>query len=390
MSARASAYRRTATTFGIVVLLLGGFAALLPVEASASHGGTWTWRTRFVDDVTHADDYSGTRTFIRVTPAGQTMILYWNSPQEAEGFHPKIAEGPAPGDSFQTEEVHPADDEITGYGSFAVDSRGRPSVSYVSGIFLSEGVLKYARRTAGHWERIVVDRSKSVTMSALAVDSNDRPVIAYGKLGDELWLAARGPGGWTRTLVSHTRVQALDLAIDASDHPRIAYVAWDGSNYVARLVSFDGASWSTEDVGHVASQGIEFGIDLLLDSAGNPKIVFPILEPVQGMAIARRIPAGWRKDVIAKGNLWQPTAAFDASGAVNVVYYDAEDGALILLRRVHGAWLPQTVADSPSASVRIGRQSSIVFDAQDRARVSYYVGKQSGGTSLRYAIGTRA
>ena len=181
---------------------------------------------------------------------------------------------------------------------------------------------------------------------------------------------------------------ALDVAADADGLPRIAYVAWDGSNYVARLARFDGTSWAFETVSHVSSDGIEFGIDLLIDADGHEDMVFVVLEPVRGIMAAHSTPAGWETEVVASGNMWQPTAAYDSNGGVHVVFYDAEPGALRYAQRDDGDWVIRTVADSESDLVRIGRLSSVVMDAQDRAHVSYYVGKATSGTTLRYAVST--
>jgi hypothetical protein len=188
--------------------------------------------------------------------------------------------------------------------------------------------------------------------------------------------------------VATTPAVAIDVAVDSNDHPRIAYVAWNGSNYEARLASFDGTSWTHETVGYVSSQGIEFGIELLLDRHDHAKLVYPVLEPVRGLTFAQQTNSGWQTEPIAAGDLWNPYATFDNTGAVNIVYYEATDGALVLGKRAYGDWLLQTVRDSPSSHTRIGRESSITFDANDRARVAYYVGKEFKGCTVHYAVGT--
>jgi hypothetical protein len=371
-----------------IVLLACAISFSSGPDASARSDRDLVWRSRRVDDAYAADGSTLTRTFIDVRRSGRSSILYCSGPRPSNAFILKFARGPNDDGSFDVERVDAADHQITGNASLEVDSRGRPGVSYVSGIFLSDGILKYAERRHGAWSSIVVDPVKATDQTAITVDARDRPIIAYTKLGNELRIAIRKKSGWVTSPVSSEQVVALDVAVDHADHPRIAYVAWDGSAYVLRLATFDGVSWSFDTIDHVSSTGIEFDVDLLLDDHDLARMVYPVLEPVRGMAFSWQTSSGWHRELISKGDLWQPTAAFDRRGHVNVVYYEATDGALIYGKRAGGDWARQRVADNPSPHVRIGRESSIAFDGHDRAHVSYYVGNEFTGTTLRYAVGT--
>lgn len=372
-----------------VAILLASVSTAAGAAAATRTPGSVSWASTRVANATDADTYAGTRTYVDAGTPGSAMILYADGPQAPNGsFDLRLARGPSPGGPFETESIDPADDLVTGYASFATDRWDRPCVSYVSGLFLSDGVLKYARWRHGSWNVQVADPDVAVVDTALTMSLHDRPLIAYTKLDDELRLARHGPSGWTNTPVATGNVVALDIAVDQFNHPHIAFVVQDGTGYVLRYASFDRSTWTIETVGPVSSQGIEFGVELLITPRGNPKIVYPVLDPVQGMAFSHRTSAGWQTKLIAKGNLWQPSTAFDATGALNVVFYDATDGALDYAVRVPGGWSHQTIADSPSPHVRIGRESSIAFDADGDPHVSYYVGREFSGTTLRYAVGT--
>lgn len=370
--------------------LIAGLACVLVLAAGTPASATdgLSWKFRFVDRATDADSYAGTRTFVDVTPSGLSLVLYYNGPLGNGQFDLKMARGPLPDGSFDIESVDPADDEIVGYGSLAVDSRERPNVSYVSGLFFGQGILKYARRRADGWQVEVADPVPGVTATAIALDSADRPFIAYGTVDTGLRLATRNGSGWSNERVSSESVQAIDMAVDGTGHPRIAYVAWDGSAYVLRLASFDGTAWSFETVSLVSSVGIDFGVDLSLDSHGEEAIAFPVYEPEQGMAFAQHLPGGgWDVQLLRSGDLRYPALALDDADTANVTFYEATDGALVYGRRpVAGRWRLQVVEDDPSASVRIGRQSSVAVDAQGQARVSYYVGDAFRGAALKLAI----
>jgi hypothetical protein len=187
--------------------------------------------------------------------------------------------------------------------------------------------------------------------------------------------------------VTNEPIMWLDVAVDAQDRPRIAYVAFDGTNYLARLARWQPAtsSWTIDTVGHVASGGIEFGMELLIDSAGRSLMVYPVLEPQRGIAFTRRTSTGWRTQLIDAGDLWQPNAT---TGAVNVSYYDATDGALMHARRSGGDWLVERVRDSVSSRTRVGRLSSIAFGPDGRPRIAYYVGRQSGRCTVELSVGS--
>jgi hypothetical protein len=220
-------------------------------------------------------------------------------------------------------------------------------------------------------------------------------MIAYSHGGftlrGELRLATRESTGWVSELVSRERIQALDLVLDSTGLPRIAYVAWDGSAYVLRLARFDGATWVFETISHVSSQGYEFGVDLLLDSADRARIAFAVYEPVQGLSFARQTPSGWEVELLRAGQLWQPAAALDSTDTVRLVFYDATHGALVYAQEGgRGSWLFQTVEDDPSGDIRIGRQPSIALDAIGRAHLSYYLGDLFQGAALKYAVSTEA
>jgi hypothetical protein len=376
-----------------LLVLVVSIAMAFPQAAGAATIETklYSWTSRRIQDVVRTDDFSGPRTFVGVAPSGRSVLMYWVAQKDGLAFVPTIAEGPMPNGGFRTQPIDPDDHELNGYGSFALDPTGRPSMSYISGIYFGQGILKYARRTNGVWTHEVVDPTQGAYLTALALDSNDEPMIAFTRTDGSLHLATKGPSGWVWSdVTTEQQIMWLDLAVDAQDQPRIAYVAWDGSNYVARLARFSNTtfSWTIDTVGHVASGGIEFGMELLIGGGGRSLMVYPVLDPTRGMAFTRRTASGWRTQLIQAGDFWQPNATFDANGAVNVVYYNATDGALMHAARSGTDWLVETVRDSRSDLTRVGRQSSIAFDANNRPRVAYYEANPFAGCVVKYGTGT--
>src|SRR5262249_32197531 len=146
-----------------------------------------------------------------------------------------------------------------------------------------------------------------------------------------LWLATRDHGQWTTSKVTDGNVSALDLALNAQGLPEIAYTVDSGvgvQNIVARIARFDGTSWAFQDIGHVVTGGIEFGIDLRLDAQGHEDVVYPVFDPVPGMMYGHYDGSQWNTQLIAEGNLWQPSMAYDPEGGIHVSYYNADPGSL--------------------------------------------------------------
>ena len=377
----------------MIALIFGVCAIMLVpvVQAHAAPVDKPTWTTQHVANANYADGYSGTGTFIHTLPGGRSMILYATGPRRNESFPLKFAVGPQSDGSFDIETVDPTDRKISAFGDLAVSDKGRAQVCYLSGIFASQTFVKYAVRKKDGWHNEVVDPTPGTELTAIALDSRGRPVVAYTKGATEMRIATKGAGGWTNAPVVSAHVEALDLVIDADDNPLIAYVARDEFLGTSALwfASYDGSTWSTEEIGPVSTQGIEFGVKLVLDPAGNPTMAYPVDTPVRGMQYTYLAASGWETELISSGDLWQPSLALDSAGQPHVSFYLATTGALRYAARTGpNHWAVQTVADNKSPSVRIGRLSSIDFDAKDRGHISYYVGREFGGVELRLATST--
>jgi hypothetical protein len=386
---------------GAAVAAVAGCLALSsPPAGAAPAQRDVSWTTQRVDYALAADDYSYSFTGIGVGPLGRAVMLYEKGLNQFGGWDMRVARGPLDGGSFHRVSVVPGQPRVYGGESLAVGPKGRAYVSFRKGVFDTQGTLEYAVRHPGGWTVETVDTQKSVEINELAMGAHHQPYIAYSKLvplvgggyGHELWMATKVDGSWQTQKVADGLVWALDIALNADGQPEIAYVYDTGlgvQNIAARIARFDGTSWSFQDIGPVVeSGGIEFGIDLLIDASGQEDVAYPVFDPDPGIIYGHYDGAQWNTQLIAGGNLWQPSMAYDPSGGVHVTYYDADPGALRFASLVNGSWDVQTIADSASDHVRIGRQSSLAFDPEGRARVVYYVGREFKGTFVRYAEST--
>jgi hypothetical protein len=367
------------------------------VDASGAHRAT-TWTTQRVDYALAADDYSYTFTGIGVGPLGRAITLYAHGPNAYSGFDLRLARGPFRDGTFHHDSIVPGQPRVAGEESLAVGPKGRAFVSFTKGVFFDQGTLKYAVRSPDGWTVETADENKSVGLTELAIGGHRQPYIAYTKIvpldgggyANSLWMATKADGSWQTQKIADGLVWALDIAINPGGQPEVAYIYDTGlgvQNIAARIARYDGTSWTFQDIGPVVeSGGIEFGVDLLIDGAGHEDVVYPVFDPDPGMLYGHYDGSQWNTQLIAPGNVWQPSMAYDPNGGVHVTYYDANPGALRFASLVDGAWHVKTVADSPSPHVRIGRQSSLAFDSEGRARVVYYVGKEFSGTYVRYSV----
>jgi hypothetical protein len=382
--------------------MAAGLAAAATLSGTVEAAGTHTqraedWTKQLVDSAGLADDFSYTFTGIGVGPLGRAVILYANGPNDLGGFDLRVARGPLDSGAFFIDSVAPRQRRIVGGESLALGPKGRAFVSFVRGIVSNQGTLKYAVRSPNGWSVETADAQKSVGISELVLGRLHQPYIAYSKTVDlnpgtsfELWIATKSQGAWTTTKVTDGQIWALDVALNSAGQPEIAYVVDTGlgvQQIAARIARFDGTSWAIEDIGPVLEGGgIEFGIDLLIDPAGHEDVVYPVRDPVQGIMYAHYDGTQWQTQLVAEGNLWQPSMAYDPDGGIHVTYYDANPGRLQYASLVAGSWDIQTIADSASVHVRIGRQSSLAFGPDGSAHVAYYVGREFKGTTLHYAV----
>jgi hypothetical protein len=170
--------------------------------------------------------------------------------------------------------------------SLILDSEGHPHVSYLS-VAPPNVMLKYAYRNDGGWSTEQVDwwGECPAQGSSIAVDSRDRPWIAYsGSWTINCWdfdvrLAHWDGMAWNIQTVNPPDVQAgywPSLVVDTQDRPHIAYYS-DVLNMTYNLTYavWDGSSWDYQTVETTGWNGVVPGvISLRLDSHGWPHIAY--------------------------------------------------------------------------------------------------------------------
>ncbi len=146
--------------------------------------------------------------------------------------------------------------------SLAVNATGAPTLAYGNGTY---GNLTVARWTGAGWAKAIVD--SGVGFISLKLDSHGLPHVAYWTNQGVKYAWSTGTL-WTDETVDRKSFAGVALALDAQDHPHIAYdEQWGGD---VRYATLNG-TWYYEVVAH-GSGGSQLALDL--QPSGAAGIVF--------------------------------------------------------------------------------------------------------------------
>lgn len=277
------------------------------------------------------------------------------------------------------EDIEPGDGEGQ-YLALALDSSERPVVAYYHEV---DKQLKFATRESTGWTVEVVDADGDVgSYVSLDLDSGGQPHIAYyDSDGKNLKYAAHSAQGWS--------VQFVDLAtdvgiyaalrLDAADHAHIAY--WDQNRSVLRYARWTGTTWLFEDV----DSGLYTAplIDLALDPAGNPHISYVKPSTLRHAAFNG---TSWQFEELFPGVVTSKTSIeIDAGGLIHVLYVNRGDAQqtydLNYLLLSGGRWYRTIVAEDLGF---LGGRHSLSLDATGNPHITY-MDYNASPDSIHYA-----
>ena len=292
-----------------------------------------------------------------------------------------------PGTGWNSETVGPSAGAFS--TSVAIGPGGKPALSFGDGLYF--GNIMFAGKNGSGWERTVVSRGTmgdAGQFSSLAFDRDGVPHIAYndGQILASLYYATRNPanGIWEFSLIDDDGQFTGDagyspsLAIDAKNHPHVAYISDDpwGLRYAT---TSDGMNWTVTKLDELDLkdyfQRTTTGVSLALDSKGYPHISY------YNQTTRNNVPAqllylswngtGWEREtvlVLATRDL-TTSLAIDSRDVPHIAYCDVAGKSLnYATRSAAGTWTTRTVVKNND----LHRMPALALGPGDRPGIVWY------------------
>ncbi len=233
------------------------------LEYASRYGEVWTSQTV---EAGRNDQYTGRYSSLAMEANGRPHIAYCVSQYPMQGCLIRYAS--YNGTRWLTETVGSTAGDSADI-SLALDSNGQPHMTYWDE---GEYHLHYAYQEGTVWFIYEVPLDVNYHAS-LALDSLDRPHIAYVSLQRQLLYAYLDGETWiTDTVNPHDSLwgNSIHLVLDAADRPHIAYE--DDDHSIFKYAFYDGTSWHVEQVD--PQHGSGYHASLQLDPSGRPHIAY--------------------------------------------------------------------------------------------------------------------
>jgi hypothetical protein len=270
------------------------------------------------------------------------------------------------------------DEGDTGFNpSLALDSLGLPHISYHDERDAQNGDtrdLNYAYYDGSSWHIAVIDGEDNTGGSnSLELDSLDRPHIAYDSVipGNDknLKYAWYDGSAWNIEIVEAGGYLggSCSLALDSFELPHIVYIDRSTLYDKVKYASFDGAAWQIETVRDEAGAGYGEN-ELVLDSQGFPRFSSDYSQGgvTSDIAYFSYDGLGWDYEVLDFADrVGSPSLALDSADNPCIALRDKDTRFLLYTRWNGSTWITKPVD-------YLGENPSLVIDAQDKPRISYY------------------
>lgn len=269
--------------------------------------------------------------------------------------------------------------------SLALDKKGNRRIS-----LSTNGDLGFISSSGGWFSFNDVDTTGDAGPdTSLALDSKDRPCIAYwDTITRDVKYAVPDAGvSWKITTVTEDTPQrrgdgGVSLALDRFGWPRISYYndTFEDLDYAA----FDGKTWR---IVTAVSTGIvdTSGTSLALDKSGRPRISYIARgfspEDPRTVMLASFDGTAWKTEVVdsSRNARGATSLALDSKGNPRITYFDSATGSLMYAARTGTAWTAEPVAPAGSNS---GGTASLKLARDGAPRIAFY---DRANGDLKYA-----
>lgn len=133
--------------------------------------------------------------------------------------------------------------------------------------------LRYAFNNGTGWKKETVPTGVWTTDTSLVLDSSDLPHISYSDcMYAKIYYAHWTGSSWKTMLVDGEGGVVSAIAVDSNGYPHIAYDRWGDHGMDLYYASWDGSSWSYENLGNASF--IVSSISMAMDDYDRPHIIW--------------------------------------------------------------------------------------------------------------------
>jgi hypothetical protein len=334
----------------------------------AYHGGTaWTTYTLDGDSSTHVGEY----TSIDLDDSDHPRISYWDETNDRIKLATYVV--PKPGTPYWTKE--PVESSTLSPQSTAIVAEGRAIYSIYVAYLKDHKHMRVATKTSSNpsWGYSTVDRTSSIgDYASVAVDSMGRPHISYRDwYGKNLKYAHWDGSAWNKEIVGPGEDAGYftSIAVDGAGKPHISYLIHPNDHL--KYAHWNGAAWQFATVD--ASGDVDYDSSIAVDSQNRPHIAY-FDSSNEALRYAHYNGASWQTEPVETGSVGEyPSIALDKFDRPHISYYDIGDHDLKYAHYDGSAWQIQTVDDpAVSDSTSVGRFTSIAVDRAGRPHVTYW------------------
>lgn len=254
--------------------------------------------------------------------------------------------------------IERVDSELSAYVTdLVLDSSNLPHIVY------GGDQLYYARYDGAIWYKELIDSSwGSGREASLALDSNDKPHIAYTNSISENLKYAHYDGDQliVTTIDMSSGHSQTSIALGSNDEPYISYKA----NYELRLAQMNGSKWITQTIDLASA----YYSSLALDNDNKPHVAY-----ANGYSLkyAWLDNTEWMSTTINSHTEWNlyPSLAIDSQGTPHISYHDANPTSDLIY-----TWISDTTWISITVDSNLGRNSVSTYlclDSFDNPHISY-------------------
>jgi hypothetical protein len=340
-----------------------------------------TWQ---ITPIVEGSGYS-TEPSLAFSPSGQPSIAY------SAGFAQALRLATLGGNGIWTFET--ADKGFFGANTPSLRFRfNQPAVSYIfpSGSWDHPGPdqLRFALRTGGNWEIVIVAPDVASAPSSLAIDASQRAGVSYTK-EDHVVFSHAGPpwASWVGRTVDQGEAYTQSLAFSPSGLPAIAYSVVGSIKFAA----FDGNNWQIETVASIQTAGGD--CSLAFSPSGEPAICYRDMHRSGGrygnhLIFVQLQGTNWIRETVAEA-AEMGSLAFSPSGEPAISYHDIYGEAIkyaVFTDRRWQHFLVEQAGKTPTGDF-IGPflWTSLAFSPSGQPAISYH---DRAIANIKYAVGT--